>query len=134
MFNLNLVKTYLTTTNLAIALAVVVVAVSGYLYMRSSSSAQTGGASDEKAVVVLYYAPWCPHCKDIMPMWENLKNKHASDSKLEVKKVDCEAEPEEASKNDVKAFPTIILFKNGEKVQYEGERNEEAVENFVSSH
>ena len=131
MFNLNLVKPYLTPTNLVVTL--VVVAIAYYLYTRQMSNGQTGGSSDEKTVVVLYYAPWCPHCKDIMPMWDNLKKKYASDGKVEVKKVDCEADPEQASKNDVKAFPTIILFKNGEKVQYEGDRNEEAVENFIST-
>jgi protein disulfide-isomerase-like protein len=80
----------------------------------------------EKDSMVLFYAPWCPHCKTMMGDWEELKKK--APGHINVAKVNCEAKPEMAEKHDVKGFPTIILFKGGKKVYFEGPRN---LENFL---
>ena len=43
------------------------------------------------------------------------------------------ANPEEAKKNNVDGFPTILLFKDGKSVPYEGDRTAEAIKDFISS-
>ena len=140
MLKLRNLKKYLTQRNLAILLAVS--AVLYYLYvnnmlpsMATLGQSQNGGEadSDEKATIVLYYAPWCPHCKDIMPMWSGLSKKHKDDVKVDVKKVNCEEHPEQAEQNEVAAFPTIILFKNGKPYKYTGDRDVDSIESFISN-
>ncbi len=87
--------------------------------------------SSSKPHMVLFYAPWCPHCKTMMGDWEKLKNKVGSE--LEVVKVNCDEKPEMAEKHDVKGFPTIILFKDGRKIHFEGSRNLENFMKFVKN-
>lgn len=80
-----------------------------------------------KPSMVLFYAPWCPHCKTIMGDWEKLRKRVGQN--IEIVKVNCDEKPEMAEKHDVKGFPTIILFKDGKKIHFEGSRN---LENFMT--
>jgi thioredoxin-like negative regulator of GroEL len=81
--------------------------------------------------MVLFYTPWCPHCKTVMGDWAKLKK--SAPNGVNIAKVDCEKKPELAEKHDVKGFPTIILFKGGKKVYFEGPRNLENFLEFIKS-
>jgi thiol-disulfide isomerase/thioredoxin len=59
---------------------------------------------------VMYYAPWCPHCKTAMPDWDALGTTQTiGGSTVKISKVDCDANPEEAKKNNVSGYPTFQL-------------------------
>ena len=90
------------------------------------------GGENGAPKIVLYYVPWCPHCKDVMPEWNKLEQ-NMQGTNTQVSKVDCEANPQAAKEQDVNGFPTIILFKNGKAIQYEGERTMEEIQNFIQS-
>lgn len=81
--------------------------------------------SPEKSLV-LFYAPWCPHCKTMMGDWNRLRKRNMDG--LRIVKVNCDEQPKMAEKYNVKGFPTIVLFKNGKKIHFEGPRN---YDNFV---
>jgi thioredoxin-like negative regulator of GroEL len=81
--------------------------------------------------MVLFYAPWCPHCKTVMGDWAKLKK--AAPGGMKIAKVNCDEKPEMAEKHDIKGFPTIILFKGGKKVYFEGARNLENFLEFIKS-
>lgn len=81
--------------------------------------------------MVLFYAPWCPHCKTVMGDWAKLKQ--SAPSGVKIAKVNCDEKPEMAEKHGVKGFPTIILFKGGKKVYFEGPRNLENFLEFIKS-
>ena len=105
------------------------------LSMAEGFTSEEEEASVGKKVLVLFYAPWCPHCKDIMPTWDKLQQKHATDAKVDIKKIDCEKNPEKAKDNGVQAFPTIVLFKDGKKIAvFDDERTETSIENFVNTY
>ena len=99
---------------------------------QSAENFQNGGEAAGAPKIVLYYVPWCPHCKNVMPEWNKLEQE-AEKTGVAVEKVDCEEKPEEAQKQDVEGFPTIILFKDGKVVNYEGERTAEALKEFIGS-
>lgn len=69
--------------------------------------------------VVLFYAPWCPHCHAVLPVWEQL----AKLSKFKVFAMNCEKQRahynaiKETSANKLEGFPTIILYIKGEAYQ-----------------
>ena len=76
---------------------------------------------------VLFYAPWCPHCKAVKEDWSKF-GKLASF--MNVCAFDCEKyrghlmKIKEDMPNLVRGFPTIIYYINGNPDEnFEGERN-----------
>ncbi len=66
--------------------------------------------------LIEFYTTWCSFCKKQRIELIDLEN---SDAWVGI--VDAEESPHLAMKYDIKAYPTFILLKNGEKVaQFEG--------------
>ena len=96
-------------------------------------------SNDEKIkTFVLFYAPWCGHCKTVMPDFDKLEN----DSEIKnlpiiIKKINCDTSPEIAEKHGIQGFPTLKLLNNDindntSVVEYEGERNFSSFKNFIT--
>ncbi len=83
--------------------------------------------------LVLFYAPWCPHCKTMMGDWD----KFAAENKSSVKaiKVNSDEQPDLVKEYSVQGFPTILLLDASGKniATYEGERNAKAFAEFVKT-
>jgi thioredoxin domain-containing protein 5 len=77
--------------------------------------------------LVKFYAPWCGHCKRLAPTWDELAT--AAKGTFSVAKVDCTVETSSCS--DIRGYPTIKLFHNGEIHAYNGPRTIEAFTSFV---
>jgi len=60
-------------------------------------------------------AVWCPPCKALLPLLDELSDKHSET--LTVLKVDCDESPDLASRFGVMSMPTVIVFHDGEPVQ-----------------
>jgi len=66
------------------------------------------------------YAPWCGHCQAMAPAWAELGREMRG--VLNVGEVNCEVEKRLCKDLRVAGYPTIVFFKNGERVEYEGLR------------
>jgi thiol-disulfide isomerase/thioredoxin len=74
-----------------------------------------GLGGGEGVNLTLYYAPWCPHCKKMMPEWEKLEKDHHGKSFmgkiLNIFKVNSDEEPEKIKAADppIQGFPDVRL-------------------------
>ena len=81
-------------------------------------------------ILVMFYAPWCNHCTEIMPIYEKAAEK-LKPEKLFLAKVDGTTEKKLAEKFNLNGFPTIKLFVSGKENDYVGGRKEEDFLNFM---
>jgi len=74
-------------------------------------------------VFVEFYAPWCGHCKKLVPEYAALATGlKAEGSKVVIAKLDATQANDVATKYSIRGYPTLKLFRNGEPVDYEGGR------------
>ncbi len=106
-------------------------------YVDETTSEEGFYADQSPKKVVLFFAPWCPHCKDLISddnaPWSRLEHKHQNNPNVKIEKVDCDAHPEVATKNSIKGFPTIKMFSNGKVFTYDGERTVEGFDQFIEN-
>ena len=68
--------------------------------------------SSSVPLLVDFWAPWCGPCKAIAPVLEELAGEMAG--KLSIGKVDVDENGAIAAEYNVRAIPTLILFKDGQ--------------------
>jgi len=84
---------------------------------------------------VKFFAPWCGHCRNLAPTWEDLANKYSSQSDIKIAKVDCTEENALCSRYSVRGYPTLLLFRGGVKVaEFEKARSLDSLSDFVEKH
>ncbi|XP_035892427.1 protein disulfide-isomerase isoform X1 [Anopheles stephensi] len=84
-----------------------------------------------KDVLVEFYAPWCGHCKQLVPIYDKLGEKYKDSDSVVIAKIDATANELEHTK--ISSFPTIYLYRKGdnEKIEFKGERTLEGFVKFL---
>jgi protein disulfide-isomerase-like protein len=90
----------------------------------------------DKSSLVLFYADWCGHCKKLKPTWKECSEK-AKEKGLTMIQINVgegtDKDKELTEKYNIDGYPTIILFKNGKAIPYDGPRTEEAFMNALKN-
>ncbi len=68
----------------------------------------------KKVVLLDIWAPWCPPCRAMMPLLDDLQEEVKDWA--EIIKLDAEAEPEQTQNLGVSSLPTFMVFKDGKLV------------------
>ncbi|MGL4253614.1 MAG: thioredoxin [Fusobacteriaceae bacterium] len=66
----------------------------------------------QELVVVDFWAEWCGPCKMLGPILEEI----VSETEYKICKVDVDRNSELSSQYKIRSIPTILIFKNGEKI------------------
>ncbi|XP_034243920.1 thioredoxin-related transmembrane protein 1 [Thrips palmi] len=84
----------------------------------------------EQEWMVEFYAPWCPACRALEPIWNEFST-WSEELGLKVAKVDVTNSPGLSGRFIVTALPTIYHVLNGEFRQYHGSRDKESFMSFI---
>lgn len=79
----------------------------------NKSNFQDEVMNSDKPVLIDFWATWCPTCRMLAPIIEEIANEH---SEIKVGKVNVDEESELAEQFDVENIPTVVLIKGGKIV------------------
>ncbi|XP_067135528.1 protein disulfide-isomerase TMX3 [Centruroides vittatus] len=85
---------------------------------------------NEGVWLVMFYAPWCGHCKNLEPIWNQVAQSLV-DLEIRVGRVDCTRFTNVATEFGVHGFPTILFIKGHKTVEYKGDRVREEIVEFA---
>jgi thiol-disulfide isomerase/thioredoxin len=102
----------------------------------------------KKPMFIEFYAEWCGHCKNLVPMWkkliENLEKNHPNET-MAIVAIEKDfhddaviSEMKEKAKFGIDGYPTIgaIVFENGTPKfkSYNGDRSADPMYTFIKEH
>jgi thioredoxin 1 len=70
----------------------------------------------KEPVLVDFWAEWCPPCKAMDPILDDLATELAG--KVKIVKLDVDGNPSTVVKYNVRAMPTLIVFKDGQPADF----------------
>jgi thioredoxin 1 len=77
----------------------------------TTSSFKTDVLEAETPVLVDFWAPWCPPCRQQLPIVEDLAK--TTEGRFRVAKINIDENPEVASMLAIQSIPTLMVFKGG---------------------
>ncbi|KAG7167206.1 disulfide-isomerase TMX3-like [Homarus americanus] len=84
----------------------------------------------ESTWLIMFYAPWCGHCKKLDPVWNHVAHAlYGTD--IRVGRVDCTRFTAVATEFVIKGFPTIMYVKGHIRHVYKGDRVKEEIIGFA---
>ena len=85
-----------------------------------------------RAVMMMFYAPWCNHCKQMEPAYMD-----AAEMMQEHKpavpfgRVDGAKYSDISTRFNVTGFPTLIFYRNGQEIRYDGARSAHEIAQWI---
>lgn len=76
-----------------------------------------------------FYADYCGHCKKLAPIFKEVSEEVEN---VVFGEIECPSHRLVCGKYGIKGFPTLLLFKDNEKYEYEGPRTELNIINWLN--
>lgn len=89
--------------------------------------------NSDKPVVVDFWATWCGPCQSFAPAFEAVAEQESGRARFV--KIDTEAQQALATQYRIRSIPTLMVFKNGERVDVlNGALPQNAFSDWVNQH
>ena len=90
-------------------------------------------ASQQKLILIDFWADWCEPCKQLMPVLEKLAGEYAEH--LTLAKINCDEQQQIAAQFGVQSLPTVVLFKDGQPIDgFAGVQPESEIRTLLEKH
>ena len=107
--------------------------MSHYIVEVTDQNLQEQVLQSEQPILLDFWADWCPPCRMLEPIMDELAQKYTG--VMRVGKVDVDANPTTQEMFDVMAMPTLILFKAGQPImQIVGYRPRNQLESILAEY
>ena len=112
--------------------------ISLQFFSKDTSVIQLNKDNFEKEVIksdslwlILFYAPWCGHCRAFHPQFEKLAK--STKGLFKIGAVNCEEERDLASKYKIDGFPTVLFFGEDKTKteEYDGDRKADKIVEYL---
>ncbi|WP_179631884.1 thioredoxin family protein [Clostridium peptidivorans] len=81
--------------------------------------------------IVKFYADWCPYCRKFAPVFDQVSTEY--EGRVKFIEMDVDSSPEAPKEYKVNTIPTVIIFKDGKKInEYVNPQTEEILKNFLN--
>ena len=100
--------------------------------LNDSNFSQVKNTSKE-LYMVMFYAPWCGHCKSLKPKYEQAARNN-SNSLIKFARINCDEHKSSCGSYQIQGYPTLKVFLPGGKVEdYNGGRDEASLLSVAES-
>lgn len=82
--------------------------------------------------LVLFYAPWCKHCKELMPTFKEAAEELKSGGAVHVARINGDKFKEVAEAYKVEGFPTLVAFRKAVPYMYRGDQSKGDIVEFAT--
>ena len=119
-------------------LLICLIGISIQFFSKDTSVIQLNKDNFEKEVIksdslwlILFYAPWCGHCRAFHPQFEKLAK--STKGLFKIGAVNCEEERDLAGKYKIDGFPTVLFFGEDKTKteEYEGDRKADKIVEYL---
>lgn len=91
---------------------------------------------DNDAALIMFYAPWCGHCKALEPEFQQaaiaIKNENGAHKGVAFGKIDATKHTEAAKDFGIEGFPTLHFYKQRKAVHYTGGRTTDTIISWLT--
>lgn len=103
---------------------------------------QLAKISMKTPIYALFHRPTCPHCRDVLPSWENFTHQNSQNSKVIIAQIDCQQYKEACNYFTViYSFPSFAIIRNNKSTMVKTNRTIESwtktvnqLENYDKDH
>jgi thioredoxin 1 len=104
------------------------------VHSKSSFDTSVIKADAGRLVLLDCFATWCGPCKMIAPKISAMSQEEKYSNSVDFYKIDVDEVPDVAQELGIRAMPTFLLFKDGEKVEEVVGANERAIRAAVDKY
>ena len=102
------------------------------------------GRRENEVQIMFFYVDWCPHCKTAKPEWKSFCSEY-NQKVVNDYIINCDENGTNCTNDDdddvnimvteykIQSYPTIILFKDGKRYDFDAKVTRSSLEEFVKT-